>query len=126
MSVVLIVLAVVAAVLVLLFMGGLVVTGRRRETPEEYVRQVARADEQLEQARAVDRGWDRATLERVARAALADERPGEAYEELRLVLVDDRPGVTEDRAELLASGPGDESRVYLSRHEVGWVAERVE
>lgn len=123
---VLIVLGCAAAVLVLLFIGGLVVTGRRRQEPEDYIRGVARADQALEQARASDRGWDREVLEGAARAALDVERPDAVFDSLRLVLVDDRPGVTEDRAELLASGPQGEARVVLARREAGWVAEVVD
>ncbi len=126
MSVVLIVLGVVLLVLLLLFIGGLVVTGRRREEPAEYIRQVALADQALEQARAADRGWDREILETAGRRALDGERPGVRYDQLRLVRVDDRPGVTEDRAELLATGAEGEARIMLARHEAGWVAERVD
>jgi hypothetical protein len=40
--------------------------------------------------------------------------------------VDDKPGVTEDRAHFVASGNGEEARVVLARRESGWALERVE
>lgn len=126
MSVLTIVLIVLAALLVIFFVGGLV--GNRRRygaAPAEYARHVAEADQALEEARATDKGWDRRALEEAAWRALAEERPGDSYDTLVVVLVDDRPGVTEDRAELVAAGPEGEARVVLSRHEAGWRAERV-
>ena len=126
MSVIAIVLIVVGAVLVLLFVGGYVAARRRANRPEvaEHIRS---ADQALEQARATDRGWDRALLEQAARAALEAERPGTSWDAVDLVLVDDRPGVVDDTAHLVATGAGGEARVVLSRREGGeWFAERVE
>lgn len=120
-----IVLIAVAVVLALLIAGGLIVARRRAGAPE-YARHVAEADNALEQARAVDRGWDREVLERAARAALTDHKPNLSYGELHLVLVDDRPGIHEDRAHFAAVGEGDEARVVLVRGSDGWGAERVE
>ena len=120
-----IVLIVLAAVALLFFLGGLVVARRRRHAPDFEAHLLA-ADRALEAAKAQDRGWDRAALEAAAREALAETRPGFEPSELHLVLVDDRPGVTEDRAEFLAVGPDGEARVALVRSEAGWGAERVE
>jgi hypothetical protein len=118
-----IVLIVIAAVLVLLFVGGFVAT-RRRTT--DWSKHVADADHALEAARAADRGWDRALLDRAARAALESERPGWAYRDLHLVLVDDRPGVGEDKAHFVATGGDGEVRVVLARDEAGaWRVESV-
>ena len=122
-----IVLIAVAGVLVLLLLGGLsgAVRRRRRDEPER-ARHVMEADRALEHARAADRGWDRSALEAAARDALAGERRGWNYEELVLVLVDDRPGVEEDRAHFVASGDEGEARVILARRESGWALERIE
>ena len=66
-------------------------------------------------------------LHLVARGALESERPGWAYSRLYLVLVDDKPGVAEDRAHFVAVGEsGDETRVVLGRQDGDWVAESVE
>jgi len=126
MSTIAIVLIVVGAVLLLLLFGGYVVTRRRVEQPD-YWRNIENADRALEQARAADRGWDREILRLACEAALRSERPGVDYEAIDLVLVDDRPGVVEDRAHLVARGPDGHARVILGRREGGdWQVERVE
>lgn len=126
MSAVAIVLIVAGAVMVLLFIGGLVVSKRRRDRPEFDV-DVAKADRALESARAEDRGWDRELLHEAARQALASERPGFQAESLDLVLVDDRPGVENDRCHLRAGGPDGSARVVLARNSDGsWTVERVD
>ncbi len=113
-------------VLVLLFVGGLVASRRRAEkNAPAYARHLAEADHALEQARAADRGWDRQVMEDVARAALARQHPDRTFENLNLVLVDDRPGVDQDRAHFEASDGGEQITVVLGRDESGWAAERV-
>ncbi|HEX8854921.1 MAG TPA: hypothetical protein VF752_04920 [Thermoleophilaceae bacterium] len=127
MSVVAIIAIVLGALLVLFFVGGLVAALRRRARHEQtFEKNVAEADRALENARAVDKGWDRSELERVAREALAAHRSGVDYPELALVLVDDPPGVIEDRAHFVARGAGKDARVVLSRSELGWKLDRVE
>jgi hypothetical protein len=126
MSTIAIVLIAVGALLLLLFLGGFVAVRRRANRPEAAAH-IRAADQALEQARASDRGWDRALLEQAARAALEEHRPGSSWDTVALVLVDDRPGVVDDTAHLLATGPDGEARVILSRREGGdWFAERVE
>ena len=127
MSALTVVLIVIAALVVLLFVGGLVAARRRvGQHAGERERHILEADRALEAAVAQDRGWDRAALEAAARRAVQDERPELDYERLDLVLVDDRPGVEEDRAHFLASGAGGEARVVLVRRDEGWTAERVD
>ncbi|MEA2473965.1 MAG: hypothetical protein QOE06_1880 [Thermoleophilaceae bacterium] len=126
MSVIAIVLIVVGALLLLLFAGGYVAAHRRASRPEVADR-IRAADRALEQARATDRGWDRPLLEQVARGALEAQRPGSSWDAIDLVLVDDRPGMAEDSAHLVARNADGQTRVVLSRHEGGeWFAERVE
>lgn len=126
MSALAIVLIVVGAVLLVLLVGGAIAI-RRRSDGVDYARHVAEADHALEQARAADKGWDRDVLERAARSVISERRPGWRYEELHLVLVDDRPGVVNDRAHLVAVGDdGEEARVVLTREPGGdWVAEEI-
>jgi hypothetical protein len=127
MSTFAIILIVVGVVVLLLFAGGLSYAARRyREQEPEFLTDVAAADRALEEARAQDRGWERATMESAARQALQAERPDFPVEELHLVLVDDRPGVTEDRAEFMAVGDGRKVLVGLVRDESGWKHDRVE
>jgi hypothetical protein len=126
MSVLAIVLIVLAAFVLLFLAGGSVVARRRANRPgrEEHIR---RADHALEQARAADRGWDRSLIEAAAREALSEARPEFSPASLDLVLVDDRPGVEEDRAHLMAAGPDEKVRLVLCRDASGaWGVERIE
>ena len=125
LAIVLIVAGVIVLIAVVLgFLGA-----RRRDrlqAPhwEEHVRS---ADAALAEAAATDRGWQREVMERAARAALTELRPDWAPRDLLLVLVDDKPGVEEDRAHFVAVNEGgDEARVVLARQGDLWVAERVE
>jgi hypothetical protein len=126
MSVLAIVLVVIGAVLLVFFVGGLIGARRRANRPGTEAA-IAAADRALEQARATDRGWDRELLEQVARGALEAERPGSAWDTVDLVLVDDRPGVADDVAHLVAAGPAGQARVVLARREGGdWYSQSVE
>lgn len=59
--------------------------------------------------------------------AIGESRPGYEWDAIDLVLVEDRPGVVEDRAQLVASGPQGPVKVVLARREGGeWFAEHVE
>ena len=112
--------------MLLLLVGGLAYARRRdRAQAPDFARHVAEADQAFQEARAADKGWDRAVMEAVVQKALEEQRPGFTPDRLELVLVDDRPGVTEDRAHFVCSSGGDEVRVVLSRGEAGWAAESV-
>src|SRR4051794_9961394 len=126
MSVLAIVLIVLAALIVLFLIGGYVGAKRRANRPgwEDHIRAT---DHALEQARAEDRGWDRELIEAAARASLSEQRPGFEPASLALVLVDDRPGVEEDRAHMVAAGPDASVRLVLARDASGaWGVERVD
>ena len=116
-------LIVIGALLALLFVGGVIARRRHdRQLAPEYLRHIAEADNALEQARAEDRGWDRNEMEALARQELQRAQPGVDFEHLHLVLVDDRPGVTEDRAHFEAWAGDRAVRVVLSRSDAGWAA----
>jgi hypothetical protein len=115
-----------AVVLLALLLGFLGAWARDRRQAPSYAEHVAAADHQLEQARAADRGWHRGAMEEAARVALTESRPGWEYQDLHLVLVDDRPGVSEDRAHFMAVAADGEARVILARQDDRWVVERVE
>ena len=122
-----IILIVLAVLVVLFFIGGVLGARRRdRRQAGSYAEHVAEADAALQQARASDRGWHREAMEAVARDAIADSRRDWDYNDLHLVLVDDRPGTEEDRAQFVAVGADGEVRVVLAREGDRWVAERVE
>ncbi len=80
-----------------------------------------------QQAAASDRGWQRDVMETAARSALSESRPDWTYGDLHLILVDDQPGVEEDRAHFVAVAEGgDEARVVLSRQGDRWVADSID
>jgi hypothetical protein len=126
-SIVAIVALVILALFVLLFIGGLAAARRRaRETHGGLQLKIAAADRALEAARAADRGWDRVLLDEAARRAIEMERPGFKYDSLHLVLVDDRPGIDHDRAQMRAAGPDGELNLLLVRRgDDAWAAESV-
>ena len=116
--------AVVALLLVLGFLGA---RARDRHQAGSWEEAVRSADAALAQAAASDRGWQRESMEAAARAALNEARPGWSYENLHLVLVDDRPGIDEDRAHFVAVDVGGkQARVVLSREGDRWSPERVD
>jgi hypothetical protein len=122
-----IVLIVLGGLALLCLIGGVAaVLVRNRRGASVYQDHVAEADAALQQARAADRGWDRTLMEAAAQTALAESHPGRSWDELHLVLVDDRPGVEEDRAHFVAVCEEAEVRVILAREGDRWVAERVE
>jgi Flp pilus assembly protein TadB len=128
MSTLAIVLIVIGAiVLLLLVLGFLGARARDRRQAGSWEVHVRDADAALAQAAASDRGWQRDAMEDVARAALSESRPGWTYGDLHLILVDDKPGVEEDRAHFVAvAAGGDEARVVLSREGDRWVADSVD
>ena len=125
LAIVLIVLGVV--VLIALVLGFLGARARDRRQAATFDERVRAADAALAQAAALDRGWHRGTMEDAARAALSESRPEWKYGPLLLVLVDDRPGIEEDRAHFVAVGDaGEEARVVLCRQGDRWVAESID
>lgn len=127
MSTVALILVLLAALVVILVVTGIVARRRRDEAGAgDYRRHVAEADSALERARASDKGWDRASLEHAASEALAERRPDASYDDLHLVLVEDRPGVEEDLAHFVATGASGDVRVVLTRRDGAWVVERFE
>jgi hypothetical protein len=115
-----IVIGVIAVLAVMLFVGGLVITGRRRDAQAGGLRaRIEAADAALADARAQDRGWERATIEAAARAAVAPQ----VVTELQLLQVVDKPGTDADQAVFRVVGAdGAETLVTLGRRDGAWVA----
>jgi hypothetical protein len=111
---------VIIVLLVVLFVGGLIANGRRRRTLHAQLQaRIEAADAALAAARAEDKGWERATIEAAARAAVAPRE----IRELQLVQVVDRPGTDADQAVLRVVGAdGRETTVTLGRRGGAWVA----
>jgi hypothetical protein len=126
MSPLAIVLIVLGALILIFLVGGLIHSRRRLNDPalEERIRA---ADQALAHARASDKGWDRALLDEATRRCLSEQRPELRVRDLYLVHVDDRPGVEEDRAHMLAVCGDDQARVVLTRNPAGdWVLDHIE
>jgi hypothetical protein len=125
LAIVLIVIGVIVLIAVVLgFLGA-----RRRDQRQAkgWEARVRAADAALADAAANDRGWQRETMEQAARAAIAQMRPEMEPSDMLLVLVDDQPGVAEDRAHFIAvTDAGDEARVVLARDGDLWIAESVD
>ncbi|HWH94004.1 MAG TPA: hypothetical protein VNT03_09090 [Baekduia sp.] len=115
-----IVVGVIVVLALILFVGGLVASGRRRDAMDADLRaRIEAADAALADARAQDKGWERATIEAAARAAIA---PTEVRE-LHLIQVVDRPGTDADQAVFRVVGAdGGERTVTLGRRDGAWVA----
>jgi hypothetical protein len=114
-----IVVGVIVVLAVLLFAGGLYANGRRRDQLADSLRaRIEAADAALADARAQDKGWERATIEAAARAAAGGE-----VTELHLVQVVDQPGTDADQAVFRAVGSdGAERTITLGRRDGAWVA----
>ncbi len=118
-------LIIVLAVLVVLAVGGFV--ARRmltQRTEAQFRRQLEKANHDLAEAAAADKGWDRPTLEAAARRLYAEQRGGEPAE-LLLTEVIDRPGTDEDYAVFHAEGEGRNETLTLGRHQGDWVLQNL-
>jgi hypothetical protein len=115
-----IVIGVIVVAAVLLFAGGLYASGRRRDKlADGLLARIEAADAALADARAQDKGWERATIEAAARAAIAPQE----VRELQLVQVVDKPGTDADQAVFRVVGAdGAEHTVTLGRRDGAWVA----
>jgi hypothetical protein len=110
---------------ILLFVGGFIATTRRRRAQRALLAErVEAADAALAQARASDRGWDRAVIEAAARDAFAARHGGKAPDELHLIQVVDRPGTEADQAVFRAVVDlGRDETITLGRRDDGaWFA----
>jgi hypothetical protein len=114
-----VIIGVVVALLVLFFLGGLYANSRRHRVLDARLRtDVEAADAALAEARAQDRGWERANLEAAVRAAVAPKEVAAMH----LVRVVDKPGTESDQAVFhVVDGHGDVSRVTLGRRDGAWI-----
>jgi hypothetical protein len=120
----LLILIIVVAVLVVVFLVGGIIAAQRRSRASEghLLADVAAANEQLAQARAQDRGWDRDTIDTAARAAHLEAHPGAQIRAVHLVQVMDRPGTEDDEAVLHIDDDTGQHTVRLGRHGDDWHA----
>ena len=116
-----ILIVVFALLVVALFVLGLLGAKRRSEATEEtFHKNLEHANAALAEARAQDRGWERATIEAAARRAHEQRNPGANISELHLVQVVDRPGTDEDQARFRVVDDHGEHDVLLGRTGDQW------
>ena len=114
-------LIIVLAVLAVLAVGGFVARAMlSRRTEAQFRARLERANHDLAEAAAADKGWDRAILETAARRLYAEQRGAEPTE-LLLVEVLDRPGTDEDSAIFRAHGEGRHETLTLGRRAGDWI-----
>jgi hypothetical protein len=114
-------LIIVLAVLLVLIVGGIIARNMQlKRTRALFDARLERANHDLAEAAAADRGWDRETLEAAARRIYAEERGSEPTE-LLLVEVLDRPGTDEDQAVFQAGAEGSRNHLTLGRRDGEWV-----
>ncbi len=120
LTIIIVVLLVLIAVLAI---GGAIAMARRsRSLAGRMLDQLAEANEHLARAHAEDKGWDRATMEAAARAALAERFGDVQVTDLHLVQVVDRPGTDDDQAVFRAETPDGQHTITLGRRNGAWVA----
>jgi hypothetical protein len=122
-----VVLIVIVAIIVLLAVGGAIAVaarGRRREG--QFAREVEQVNRALAHAHASDKGWERAGLERAARAAVERERPDVTVDELVLIQVVDPPGTERDKAIFRVVAGDERLTLTLGRHDDDWHNERLQ
>jgi hypothetical protein len=95
-----------------------------RRTDTQFRARLERANHDLAEAAAADRGWDRATLESAARRIYAEHRGAEPAE-LLLTEVIDRPGTDKDLAVFHVEGEGRRETLTLGRRDGEWTRENL-
>lgn len=123
MALLAIVLLVILVLVLALGIGGYIAMGRRtRENEGELVASLRRAELELAQAHASDKGWDRATLEQAARAAAAERLGATDIRALKLIQVIDKPGTDADQAVFRVDTESGEHVITLGRTGGVWGA----
>jgi hypothetical protein len=116
-------LIIVIVVLLVLIVGGMIARSMlQKRTTGEFRARLERANHDLAEAAAADRGWDRATLESAAQRIFTEQKGAEATE-LLLVEVIDRPGTDQDQAVFRVGAEGGHHFLTLGRREGDWVLE---
>jgi hypothetical protein len=114
-------LIIILAVLVVLAVGGAIARRAQLKRTESVFRAaLVRANHDLAEAAAKDKGWDRAKLEAAAHRVFASEHGAEP-DSLDLIEVVDLPGIEEDEAVFRAVHGDHVHEITLARHGEDWV-----
>jgi hypothetical protein len=117
---------IIVLVLVALAVGGMIARSiYLRRSEAEFRERLHRANRDLAEAAAEDRGWDREHLEAAARRIYAEQR-GREPSELLLVEVIDRPGTEEDAAVFRCETEGKREMLRLGREADEWTLEELD
>jgi len=114
-------LIIVIVVLIVLIVGGAIAARQRlaRTRPAFDVR-LEKVNRDLAAALAEDRGWEPERLEAAARAAWAEQRPGQEPDTVALYEVLDLPGKAEDKAIFRLRAGGRDHLLTLGRSDDEW------
>jgi hypothetical protein len=114
-------LIIVIVVLLILIVGGAIAARQRlARTRPAFEARLEKVNRELAEALAEDRGWEPDRLEAAARAAWAEQRPGEKPEAVTLYEVLDRPGKAEDKAIFRFRAGGRDHLLTLGRSDDEW------
>jgi hypothetical protein len=114
-------LIIVIVVLLILIVGGAIAARQRlARTRPAFEARLEKVNRELAEALAEDRGWEPDRLEAAARAAWAEQRPGEEPEAVTLYEVLDRPGKAEDKAIFRFRAGGRDHLLTLGRSDDEW------
>jgi hypothetical protein len=114
-------LIIVIVVLLILIIGGAIAARQRlARTRPAFEARLEKVNRELAEALAEDRGWEPDRLEAAARAAWAEQRPGEEPEAVTLYEVLDRPGKAEDKAIFRFRAGGRDHLLTLGRSDDEW------
>src|SRR3954451_15119399 len=113
---------IIVIVVLLVLMVGSAIAARQRlaRTRPAFDARLEKVNRDLAAAQAEDRGWHPERLEQAARAAWAEQRPGEEPEAVTLYEVLDRPGKAEDKAIFRFRAGGREHLLTLGRSDDEW------
>jgi hypothetical protein len=119
-------LIIVLLVLLVLAVGGVIARSLlQTRTEDEFGARLERANHDLAEAAAADRGWDRETLHGAAQRIFTEQK-GADPSELLLVEVLDRPGTEEDQAVFRVGAAGSHHFLTLGRRDGEWVLASLE
>jgi hypothetical protein len=121
-----VILVVLGVLLLLAILGGASASRRNRAGAAAFTESLTAVDRQLAAATAADHGWERHTLDAVARSEHASRRPGVEVVALELLQIVDEPGTDQDLAIFRVATSEGTTRLTLGRRDGAWYAKALE
>jgi hypothetical protein len=125
-SLLIVVIAVLVVLALVAIVGAAGISRRNRAGAAGFTASLDSVDRQLARAVAEDRGWERSTLEAIARSEFTARRRDAEISALELVQLVDEPGTDQDMAVFRVALPSGAARITLARREGEWYAASVE